>query len=295
MKKLLLFVSVLLLSVGVKAQYEKIKEYSTFGLRLDNAIKVNGEKNGDKIAFFAENRSNYPYVVEISFTNLENMEPYTTFKRQLVFPGKHKIVEFKKRNADQGFNYQYQTKYYIGSNKEADRLFPYLIPLKEGTEIIPYKRMANSNTYLVNHFTMQPGDTIYCMRKGRVLATPNMYHNGDRISQKRSIEVMHADGTIMMYENINLDIELVRQQEVVYPGQPIGLVNQGGFLRVGLYECLDGGMIKSIPFLYIRHDRQAENFNNSFLETSVKHPIEIKTKELTRREKKRLKSGKLVL
>ncbi len=294
--RIILSVALLVIGAISYAQFEKIEEYTMFGSRFDNAITVNGEKNGEKIVFNAENRSNYPYVVELEFTFLANLDPAVSSAKEVVFPGKSRVVSFTIRDEEQSFNYQYQTKYYIGKiGNETDYMFPYLIPLKAGTTLTPYKRSHNSKRYLINHFNTSAGDTICCMRKGYVVACPEMPYISDKISKTSSIEVMHSDGSVMVYENIDTSNSLVKLGQTVFPGQAIGQANHMNYIRVSLFEFPGDGKVKGIPFLYMHESGEADNFGNSFLDSRVVHPDVIVQKEMSKREVKRLKQGKLVL
>ncbi|MBK3519322.1 hypothetical protein [Carboxylicivirga marina] len=284
------------ISTKLQAQYEKLDEYITFGSRHHNPIKVNGERNGDKITFFAENRSNYPYVVEIEFKILINLTPNIGQHKEVIYPGKHRIVTLSLKDAEGGFDYQYSTRYFLGiENKEADQIFPYLLPVSAGKKIEIYKFSQKTNRYYLNQFKLNKGDTICCMRKGYVVANTRNVNQSDRISNTPSVEVMHADGTVMIYENIDIMKPMVKTGSYIYPGQAIGFVSDALYVKVALCKFMGEGRISTVPFTYLRNDGQVISFDNSFINSEVIHPMDVVTKEMTKREKKKLKQGKLVL
>ena len=278
----------------VNAQYEELKTITYFASRIDNPIKINSQKNGDDILFYAENRSNYPYIVEAEFGSLVNMTTDKRTVKELVYPGRCRIATLTIREQDQRYDYQLKSRYYFGQlNSDVDMTYPYLFPLKPGYVITPYKMNPNSSIYLINHFNVSEGDTIYCMRKGYVAASSQMFHEEDRISKTKSIEIMHKDGTVMVYENIDATQPLIDLNQTVYPGQAIGVINEKSYLRIHLCSFEAEGRINGLPILFIKENGIADNFGHEFIDSKVVHPEDIIAKEMTKRERKKYKQGKL--
>lgn len=131
------------------------------------------------------------------------------------------------------------------------------------------------------------------MRKGYVTAEPRMHHQSDRISKNESLEVMHVDGTVMVYENMCHDSLLVQLGHEVFPGQPLGVINNKCFVRTNLYVFKNDGVIQSSPMLFVHDQDHYEPFNLSIKDKKVVHPVEVVTLEMTKREVKKYHQNKL--
>jgi hypothetical protein len=276
---------------GIIAQTEQLEQIITFSSRIDNPIKIEVEKHDNQIIFLATNRSMYPYGVEIEFQYIQNLSPYMTLHKTTVLPGKSRLFSLQIKNKEQGFNYSYNSKYYLASNKNfpIKKDHPYLIPLSPGKPIKLYKPEWVINTYFEGYFGTTQGDTIYCMRKGIVTATPDMHHESDRLSKNKSLEIRHLDGSVMVYENLLPDSVSIKLGQTIYPGQPVGISNTDGYIQFNLYEFLEQGRFRRTRLLYVCDSLSAKPFHPDFDKKLVVHPYDICIKEMTKREIKKFK------
>lgn len=280
--------------ITTHAQYIPIKQETTFSSRIDNPIEVKAELQDTRIHLFAENRSTYAYVVELEFVDLKNLVPYTTSYSDVIGYGKHRLITFEIKDLTQAIDYSYRVKYYMGSiANDIKRDHPYLIPLAPQKKVKLYYPEQRPNTYNVNYFAVNPGDTIYCMRKGYVTAEPVMHHQNDRISSRKSLEIRHPDGSVMTYENLCPESIFNGICHEVFPGQALGVANEKGYIEVWLYEFLDEGHLRSSPILYTYDQNRVKPFDLTLDSIKVVHPPHIITKEMTKREKRRFKQNKL--
>jgi hypothetical protein len=143
------------------------------------------------------------------------------------------------------------------------------------------------NTILRDCFKINQGDTIYNMRKGDVAAVPNMYYDADRISSGKSLEIIHRDGTIMIYENIDPDQVFIKAGQTIYPGQPLGAISVDSILKVYLYMIQKDGNLKQLSIKYLVGANKVESFSKNLKNVIVKHPTEIITREMSKREIKK--------
>ena len=292
-----IILTLLILSTGwhaTFAQYGKLEETTYFSSRMDNPVKIESEMVNNEIHIYATNRSFYPYEVELTFKELRNLTPYLNHHKEDIWPGKHRILTLKVKDEQQGINYDYQAKYYISNaGKKMDEDHPYLLPMAAGKTVQFYYPSFKPNTYYVNHFKLSSQDTVYCMRKGFVTAEPRMHHQSDRISKNESLEVMHADGSVMVYENLYHDSLMVQVGQKVFPGQPLGVINNKCFVRTNLYVFKKEGLVQSTPMIFVHDKDHFEPFNRSIKDITVVHPFEVITKEMTKREIKKYKQNKL--
>jgi hypothetical protein len=278
---------------GITAQTEQLEQIVTFSSRIDNPIKIEVEKQDNQIIFLATNRSMYPYGVEIEFIYLQNLSPYMTLHKTTVLPGKSRLFSLQIKNKEHGFNYNYSSKYYLASNKDfpIKKDHPYLIPISPGKPIKLYTPKWSTNTFFEGYFGTNPGDTIYCMRKGIVTAIPDMYHESDRLSQNKSLEIRHLDGSVMVYENLLPDSVSVKLGQTIYPGQPVGISGTDGYIHINLYEYLEQGKFRNTRLLYVYDSLSAKPFHPELDKKLVVHPYNICIKEMTKREIKKYKTN----
>jgi hypothetical protein len=288
-QKFVPFAGLLLLNLNcIFGQYTEVEQITTFSSRIDNPIKVEVMESGDKYLFVAYNRSSYPYQLTIVFRELQNLTPAVINNKFLVLPGRNNLLTLTKKDKERNPYFEYSVSYIIGGPvRKAVLDYPYLIPLCESKSFELFSYSSDQNYYMRDFFKINRGDTICCMRKGYVTATPDMYHESDRISTNKSLEIRHEDGTIMIYENINPDSVFVSTGQTVFPGDFLGVIKDSLNLQVDLYMFQEDGRLKRIPINYYVSEGRTEPFSQKFENIEVKHPMEIITREMTKRELKK--------
>ncbi|MBN1597427.1 MAG: hypothetical protein JXP36_10010 [Bacteroidales bacterium] len=267
-------------------------EHIIFGNTIDNPIKIEVLQSGNKYTFYAENRSYYPYSVELKIQNIQNLDPLWVNNTYKVIFGKNNLITLTVKDAGLPVSYDYSYKYRIGVPcKDVISDYPYLIPFNGKFEFL----YQNESKSLIkkNAFVLGEGDTIYAMRKGLVVATPDMYYNQDRISKEKSLEVMHKDGTIMIYENLDPDVVFIKPGKMVYSGQPVGVLNSEKILEVLLVADMGDGRLKNLEIHFCVDKQRTLKFSEELKETSVSYPFEIISKEMSKREIKQLSKAQL--
>jgi hypothetical protein len=246
------------------------------------------------VYYYAYNKSFYPYQLTLNFDFIENLTPEVVFEKFIIYPGRKSFFTLTVKDKERGHYCRYSMKYILGDPSEkpiAD--YPYLIPISKFRTFELSSKNITSNTFIKNSFKIKKGDTIYCMRKGDVTATPNMYNQTDRVSKQKSLEIKHGDGSVMIYENINPDSVFVKAGQTVYPNEPLGIINETAQLEVNLYSFEGDGKLKRLDINYYINENIVESFNEKFQYMDIRHPIEIIIKEMTNKEIKKYKKNKL--
>jgi hypothetical protein len=177
-------------------------------------------------------------LLKVDFIQFENLVPRPTPREEQIMHGTTLLYTFSRQVPNAGYGYNYQYTYKLKPSVETiDAEYPYLIPLKEGKMVNSRKRL---NQRYMNSFTCKEGDTIYCMRKGFVTACPETKTPDFRISSNDCLEVLHNDGTIMIYMNLGQTNAFATPGKNVYPGQPIGIVSDSSYLQVSLLKIAHG-------------------------------------------------------
>lgn len=272
-------------------QFQKVEHDIVFKSKIDNPINIEVIDRGDKFSFKAFNRSFYSYQLELKISDIINLTPEYVTRTFLLMPGRNNLLTLNLKDKEKRASYKYTIKYIIGvPSKNVDFEYPYLIPV-----IKPFKlcsKFNDSNTYISDCFKLSKGDTIFNMRKGYVSAVPNMFHDADRISDKKSLEIVHKDGTIMIYSNINPDLLFVKPGSAVYPGQPLGIINNDLAFNVFLYMNKGNGKLKRLNINYSIDYNKTEQFSKGMI-NSIIHPVDIINKEMTKRELRKYNKNQL--
>lgn len=296
MKKLKYFnLALCLILTGsmLQAQTIKVEREGLYGSKINNPISIEVSKIGYKYVFYGFNDSYYPYIIHLKVTDIVNLTPTNVDKIIKLGPGRSPLVELKMQDGSRSPSYRYDFTYSIGipSNK-VDPDYPYLIPLKTPFEIL---YSSDENKQIVkNDFKASKGDTVYAMRKGKVAATPDMFSSKERISNKESLEIIHKDNTIMVYENIDPDAVFVVAGKQVNPGQPIGLLKETAVLEVLLYKSLGDGYLEQMDINYAVDEIKTVAFSEELKSIPVSYPESLVTKEFSKREMKSYEKGELL-
>ena len=282
------------ISANLSAQHSETAPQSVFIGRLSTPVKMEVKKNENGYVFSARNSSMFPYQFELKFNELVNLSPMMTNYKTILQPGINRLFSLNIMDKQTECNYQYSISYRMGNPKDkADKGFPYIIPIGEGkiVEYVTEDREGNK-TVLISLFRVSPGDTIYASRRGFVTATPNAEIELDRIRNKTSLELRHYDGTVAVYDAIDPDNTFARLGNVIYPGQPLGL-SDTTYFRLTVYEFLGEGRINSFRHMYSNQNSSQLKTAKDIMGETVKYPEEVITRELSKREIKKLKKGLL--
>jgi len=284
----------LVTALSLKGQYHDIVPQLKYGGRINSPINVEVKKNDDAYLFTASNKSLYEYEFELKFKELSNPGPTSRSYKTVLQPGNNRLFTLSVLDKQSAVNYQYTYSYKMGNNKKkADKGFPYLIPLAQG-KTVEYisEETGNTKTILISYFNTNHGDTICAARRGFVTAIPEADIELDRIKTGSSLEIRHYDGTVAVYSGIDPSELIAKLGRVVYPGQPIGLCDNNIF-HLSVYEFLGGGSIRNFNFLYANQLPEQLVTARDIKGKTVSYPVEVITKEMSKREVKKYKKGVL--
>lgn len=285
-----LIIQILFVKISL-SQWVEQKQITTFSNKLNSPIKIEVLEKEGRYKFYANNKSSYPYLITLKMQTF-NLQPENLNRSYVVLPGRNHIVDLIQKSDKVNTNYSYEYRYAIGDPGQIpDNKYPYVLPIGEG-KITEFYKSIEYNNYYIDAFSMQEGDTVYCMRKGYVTAIPEMYRATDRIAKSKSLEIRHADGTVMIYENIDDESIFTNVGKKVYPGQPLGLVNSQSHIKVQLYNISGDYMLSKQIINYYTRD-SISKFSMKFNEYKSEYPDHIIQKEMTKRETKKYKKGNL--
>lgn len=292
--KYLVFSLLLLIATGsLDAQRIKVEREALYGSKINVPVTIDVERSNGYV-FYAFNESYYDYTIHLTITDIVNLTPLKVDQNFRVKPGRSRLIQLKVQDGSRRSDYRFYYTYSIGVKRgKVDQEFPYLIPLKSDFAVMTSDEAEQD--VLPDYFKAEQGDTVYAARRGKIVATPDMYDGMDRISQNNAVEIQHADGTLMVYEDIDPENTFLKAGKEVFPGQPLGLLNEKGFLKLILYQSTGDGYLEALDIHYYVDDNQVETFSNKITEIPVEYPKSIITREFKRRELKQLEKGELEL
>ena len=256
-------------------------------------IEIDVLKNGSQYILSAVNKTHYPFHVEVELTDIINMFPAEIISSFTVYPGINDLATLSAKDPSRPYSYSLNYRYAIGIPcNNIDYEFSYLLPIQGGFE---FKLVEGDSTKLkYNFFKPISNDTVYACRKGVVVAVPDMPEGTVRVSDNKSLEVMHGDGTIMVYENIDLASVLVKPEKRIYPGQAIAVLAEGEAVGVKLIVNKGKNQFEIVDNYFTVDAEHKLVFSPELQAAKVSYPYEIITKEFTKKELKLYKKGKLI-
>lgn len=264
------------------AQVEKVEQI-VFSQVVKSPIEVEVVKKGDVMEFFAVNKTLFPYQLEISFSIFVNLDGPSSYS-DIIGHGRNRLFSLRIRDKSTNPNYQYSFRYKMGDpRKEADIDFPYLIPFS-GNHVTPSRQF-------IRYFEVTEGDSVVAPRKGIVTSVPESEQEGNKLFDN-TLEILHADGSVAIFKNLKKEFLKVKEGDKVYPGQQVATIPQEMIVGVLLYRFSADGRANAFDNKYVvSEDNIVES--TKIKTTDFDHPISIISKELNKREVKKLQSGTL--
>jgi len=290
----LIFVLIILNSNRLIAQGESLDQITIFSSRLKKPIDVELRQDQGNIIFNVQNHSYYPYSFEVKFGPMSNLSPIVYSRTVKIYPGNTRLFTFKIIDPNKEPIISYQISYALaGTTPSEEKFKPYLIPIGNNKTVEIYsEKIENSNRIYLNQYVLNTGDTVFSSRKGIITATPDYKMEIDRIMDSNSLEILHDDGTVAIYQGLSFGVNLINLGQKVFPGQPIGIIGSSRLLKFYVLEFQNDGRIKTINILYSGSDNNmlAPNIING---TKVHYPDNIVTQEMNKKEISRYKKGSL--
>jgi hypothetical protein len=263
----------------------------SFGIKASDPVHIKvEEKTGSAfstpIRFTALNSTYYPFQLIIDFSIFENLSPKPSPREISISHGTNNLFSLSIHVPGQGYNYRYSYGYWLSpSNAIINEKYPYLIPLKEGKLAIA-KRSSSGKIY--DSFTGNKGDTVYCMRRGLVTAVPRAENLDFRISRHDCLEILHDDGTYMVYHFLNKEVKFTAPGKIVLPGQPIGVLSDSLYLMITLFKVSETkNQLVSLPLTYTVGKSETVSLNDIDGKEKSVHPREVIIKEMKGNEIKK--------
>lgn len=246
-------------------------------------VTLNAEQNEKGvIRFTASNDTYYPFTVTVRFRKLENFTTVYKSRDASITHGKNILFDLTVKDPDRGFVLDYEFSFALGTpGSEPAQDFIYLVPLKPGS--VPTAGVLG-NIKINNSFVLKKGDTVFCSRKGRVAALPGVKGNTFRITDSHSLEILHDDGTLMVYGNLSSILPAIRQGMIVYPGQALAVAQESFILTQHLVSLGSSEQLQAVPILYLFDETTGAQFSRIEGRTAVLHPESIIIREMTPRE-----------
>jgi murein DD-endopeptidase MepM/ murein hydrolase activator NlpD len=219
-------------------------------------VKVEVTRNADKFNFVAINDSFYPYEVEVQFKEFYNLKPPMGIETFVVRPGRNHLFDLTIANSNQGPRYSYNYKSRISPNlsKEVDEEYPYLLPLSKG-KVVTVFRHGTDSIRIAGDMKLAPGDTVRAIRRGVITGAPGSSVPGECRLMSGSVEILHPDGSVAIYENVETG-SFCRYGDRVLPGEPLGKMREGMPLRIRVVRLKDGNRFTSFVHKYAVDEEQ---------------------------------------
>jgi Peptidase family M23 len=270
--------------------------------------------------FICENKTFCTYTVEVSFTEMINLQSDIIFPFRIsVSPGQQRI--FTLRKSMQGpprLRYHYQSvKGCLNSN--VDTGFTYLLPVAPGKEThvselsyiaTKYAGESQPKGWYDLGIHMHAGDTVFAARRGRVTITSDQAVLPDSgytfAKEENFVEIVHNDCTFARYTVFRDSSIFVQPGDWVEAGQPLGIVGgekyaEGPHVRFSVYYHLDQDVLDKdgqktdkiqhwayVPLHFWIKDKGKVHLATKTTYTS-EHPADLITQEMTKRDARKWK------
>jgi len=246
------------------------------------------------------------YSIELDFEELQGLRPSTPFPlRKTLEPGRHLLMRLSRRELHVEGKFKVKLTYRRGFiNYDIKPEFPYLLPLESGTvaklfckdSLLSFYPGKTDSCFHVNGFTAHAGDTIFASRRGvvsklRHLTADTSLHD---TGLGYFLDIQHIDGTYGRYDGIQVDSPMiVSYGQLVEAGEPIAIVRKTSvdstFFSFQVFYYDDRVVTDPIGPTNVKVVSIPIQFHNERLNScaycyEVKHPEEIITMEMNKRE-----------
>ncbi len=264
-------------------------------------VEYNYNNVGDCI-FGANNNSETPLFLNITFTSLENTrfpEPLPYVKRlDPGFTGLFTLLRDPDANAPY-FIFEIKT---FRSNPlaDVDLDFPYLVPFAPGKMVKPvdvktidgFWGSDDPKSWRATGFSASQGEVVYAARQGQIVEITAENRTGDPKkwyhTWTNSITLLQPDGTLITYRNVVDKENKLKLNQKIFAGQALGEVASGSNQIVVLiyFNTINSADLQFVIPVFVTSQGKTE-IVNSAQNIMVVHPNEVKGLEMTKKEIKK--------
>ena len=210
---------------------------------INSALKLETKRNADEsVNILAKTYSPGTFGIVMEFTGLTNTShprwSYASVR------GSGTVATLRPLSSEQGVGYSYVYTYNRGrANPRHSASVTYRLPFSAGKTCL-----CNTLSYLWEDirdrpeewhpwmFHMEKGDTVFAMRKGRVV---DIHDGEDPVSDSAVVSysshsnkmiIEHEDGTLAYYNVLEKNSFMVKVGDIVYPDTPLALA--GSFDKI---------------------------------------------------------------
>jgi hypothetical protein len=267
-------------------------------------VEVQADYNslGDCI-FSAYNNSKVPVFLNIKFGDLQN----TTFSEPVPYvkelsPGFNNLFTLLRYEGEDVPRFNYEIKVYRSNPLgEINFDFPYLIPLREGTdvkvfdvkEIKGFWGTEDLSSWTAVGFISNSGNDVFAARNGIIAEITGPQRQGDASlwyhTWTNTITVLQPDGTLICYHGVAASNKNLKVGDKIYAGQILGQVSSddGKLVLMIYYQSLFSDDLKFIIPKFVLGEGDIDIVNSS-KDYKVSHPYEIRAREMTRKEQRQI-------
>lgn len=279
------------------------------------------DSNGN-YTFYGLNKDLCTNTIAVNFIVLDNLKasmplPYIG----ALPPGKSSLFTLSPKYPTRSASFRYDYTYTRGClSNRVNFDFSYLLPVSptkevEVFELSPLETFFGKDDYTETWyalgFKMSDNDTIFAARSGLVIdvqdKTESFQTNNIFSRDENYIEVFHKDCTIGRYQVMKKGSAMVKVGQNIIAGQPIGIAGGNNYeggqqVRFFVYYLPKGAKLSTgfdekktqwnyIPLKFWVNGRETVTLEAGKTYTS-EHPLELITKELSKREKAKLDKSK---
>lgn len=277
-------------------------------------------RNDNEVVFNYEKSYAGAVTLRMEFSTLSNC----LFQRQFtkVIDGPTGVLcTLRPVDPEKPVRFRYRYRYFHGALvKDYQPYKKYLLPFPEGSKITAeqlynleeryFGAKQPDNWYALRLFSDKP-DTVHAIRSGKVTKVikhhplNKSYHY---TSNRNEVIIEHRDGTRARYVGFAPNEIFMAPGDLIYAGEPIGTMresDQHAALDLFIYYTKSIDFDFRGPQTFDQKAVQYEYIEPTFIHTEgassliphtpfrVAHPKEAITAEMTRRERRRYRKGKL--
>lgn len=284
----------------------------------DRTIEITGERQTDNSVTLSYTKSDAgSYTIVLKFDELTNTS--RPHEIHTISDPRGVLLTLKSEDKNKGIVYRYGYRYIRGKFKpKVNKDFCYILPYTAGTgcevaeagfaneRYFGAQKPADWKSYF---FYTSKEEMVTAIRKGVVVEVMDTYDTNDEAeftTKKNSILIEHEDGTLVMYKGFKKGSFTVKEGDLVFPHDPLGLNapnSKSGFgISVFIYylssidfESLKGQTLVTPKSLYTivapkftTGENECSTLENRKTYTSFSSDAII-TKEMSKRELKKYK------
>ncbi|NND05993.1 MAG: carboxypeptidase-like regulatory domain-containing protein [Saprospiraceae bacterium] len=240
-------------------------------------VEIRVLRDQNNLHFDAISQSIYPYELTLSFSTLHNLTPIVPMKKFVVGKGRNRMLTLSVVFKDlDNYHYELAVQRRMGDPSWEPKLqYTYRVPVQAYKPLNIAPTASDTTVAYSDRFFLGANDTLFAMRNGTITHASGTAKQLNQIDSTSIVEVLHNDGTVMIYGGNQISAATLEVGKEVLVGEVLGVCEAQGELEVSLYLLKPDALLREVSIYYYIDSTKSLQYIDLQKDVVIRYPKKV--------------------